>query len=113
MAILRSIDYSKFERFSNVADEISANLLSSFLEYEVLVGVTDPYDFEFSIKAAERKSRTEDSIHIQEIGIIDNRNVISKLIEQENQPGKNCFPKIERNNTIPFNLLSNHLFGKS
>ena len=36
MAILDSIDYSKFEGFSNVADEISAKLLSSFLEREVL-----------------------------------------------------------------------------
>ena len=41
MAILQSIDYSKFERFSNIADEISAKLLSSFLKYEVLVEVTD------------------------------------------------------------------------
>ena len=32
MAILQSIDYSKFEIFSNVADEISTNLLSSFRE---------------------------------------------------------------------------------
>ena len=32
MAILESIDYSKFERFSNLADEICAKLLSIFLE---------------------------------------------------------------------------------
>ena len=53
------IDYSKFERFSNVIDEVSVKLLSSFLEYEVLVVVTDRYDFEFSIKAAiiYRKSK--------------------------------------------------------
>ena len=31
-AILQSINYSKFERFSEVADEISTKLLSSFLE---------------------------------------------------------------------------------
>ena len=31
MAILQSMDFSKFERFSNVADEIAAKLLSSFL----------------------------------------------------------------------------------
>ena len=31
IAILESIDYSKFEWFSNVADEISAKLLLSFL----------------------------------------------------------------------------------
>ena len=28
MAILESIDYSKFERFSNLAEELSAKLLS-------------------------------------------------------------------------------------
>ena len=54
MAILQSIDYSKLGKFSNVADEISARLLSSFLEYELQVVVTDWYDFKFSIKAAER-----------------------------------------------------------
>ena len=52
MPILLSINYSKFERFSNVADEIFVKLLSSFLEYEVLVVVTDRYDLEFLIKAA-------------------------------------------------------------
>ena len=41
MAILESIDYSKFERFSNVATEISGKLLSIFLECEVLVVVPD------------------------------------------------------------------------
>ena len=64
MAILQSIDYIKFEKFSNVADEISKKILSSFLECEVLVVVPDRYDFEFSIKAAERKRQTEDSTHI-------------------------------------------------
>ena len=44
IAILHSTDYSKFERFSNAADEISTKL-SSFLECEVLVAVTDGYDF--------------------------------------------------------------------
>ena len=44
-AILQSIDYSKFERFSNVDDEISTKLLSSILECELLVAVTDGYDF--------------------------------------------------------------------
>ena len=73
------IDYSKFERFSNVADEVSAKLLSSFLEYEVLVVVTDQYDFEFSIKTADRKRQTEDSAHIQEIEIIDNRNLLQSF----------------------------------
>ena len=59
IAILRSIDYNKFEKLSNVADEISTKLLLSFLECEVLVAVTDGFDFEFSIEAAERKHRTE------------------------------------------------------
>ena len=67
MATLQFIDYSNVERFSNVADEISRKLLSRFLECEVLVAVTDRYEFEFSIKAAKRKRRTEDSTHMQEI----------------------------------------------
>ena len=52
MAILQSTDYSKFERFSNVADEISTKLISSFLECELLVAVTNGYEFEFSIETA-------------------------------------------------------------
>ena len=64
MAILQSIDYRKFERCSNVADEISAKRLPSVLEYEVLAVVTTRYNFEFSIKAAERKRWTEGSTHI-------------------------------------------------
>ena len=55
MAIIQYI-----ERFSNEADEVSAKLLPSFLEYELLVLVTDRHVFEFSIKAADRKRRTED-----------------------------------------------------
>ena len=46
--------------FYNIAGEIFTKLLSSFLECEVLVVVSDRYDFEFSTKAAERKHRTED-----------------------------------------------------
>ena len=57
MAILISIHYSKFKRFSNVPDEISPKILSSFVEYDVLVVVPDRYDFKFSIKPAERKRR--------------------------------------------------------
>ena len=79
MAILQYlyIDYSKFKRFSNIADEISAKLLSSFLEYEMMVVVTDQYDFEFSVKTDERKPRTEASAHLQEVEIVDNQNVHS------------------------------------
>ena len=73
MAILQSTDYSKFERFSNVADEISTKLLSSFLKCEVLVRVTDGYDFQFSVEVAEKKHGTEDSTHMQEIEIIDSQ----------------------------------------
>ena len=50
IAILESIDYSKFEWFSNVADEISAKLLLSIFDFEVLVVNPEQYDFEFSIK---------------------------------------------------------------
>ena len=88
MAILQSIDYSKFERFSNVADKISTKFVASFLDCEVLLAVTDRYDFENSIKAAKRKHRTEDSTHMQEIEIIDNQK-FPKLpweFEQQNQP---------------------------
>ena len=73
----------KIETFSNVADKISAKLLSSFLECKVLVVILDRYGFEFSIKGAERNHRTEDSTHIQETEIIDNRKsakVLSKLL---------------------------------
>ena len=41
----------------------------------MLVVIPDRYGFEFSIKAAEWKHRTEDSTHIQETEIIDNRKV--------------------------------------
>ena len=60
---------------------LSTKALSSFLECEVLVVVSDRYDFEFSIKGAERKRRTEDSTHIQEIETNDNRK-ISKVISK-------------------------------
>ena len=73
IVVLQSIDYSKFDRFSKVADEISTKLLSSFLECEVLVAVPDRYDFKFSVKAAERERQTEDSTHMQEIEIIANQ----------------------------------------
>ena len=47
MAVLKSTDYNKLERSSNVADEISANLLSSFLKCEMLVVVPDRHNFKF------------------------------------------------------------------
>ena len=73
MAILESIDYNKFERLSNVADEISTKLLSSFLKGEVSDGVSDGYDVEFSMEAAERKRRTEDSTLMEKIEIINSQ----------------------------------------
>ena len=56
MAILQSIHYNKFERFSNVADEISAKLISNFLEYEVLAATSDRYSFEFSINVLKENT---------------------------------------------------------
>ena len=41
----------------------------------MLVVVPDRFDFKFSIKATERKRRTEHSNHMQEIKIIGNRKV--------------------------------------
>ena len=70
VAILDSIDYSKFKRSSNLANEISAKLLSSFLDVKCCLQL---YDFKFLIKAAERKHRIEYSTRIQEIETIDNR----------------------------------------
>ena len=43
--------------YYNVADKISTKLFSGFLECEVLVVVSDQYDFEFLIKAAEIAER--------------------------------------------------------
>ena len=81
----------------------------------MLVVIADGHGFEFAIEGAERKHRTEDSTHIQEIEIIDNRKV-PKLpweFKQLKELGEVGFPKMERNVAIRFNLLSNHLFGKS
>ena len=72
--ILKSIDYSKFDRFSNPANEISTKQVSSFIECELLVAVFDGYDFEFSIEGTERKRRTWYSFHMQEIESIDSKN---------------------------------------
>ena len=97
MALLQSIDCNKLERFSNVADKISAKILSSFLEYEVLVVIRDRYGLEFSIKGDERKHGTEYSPHIQEIEIIDCRKVStsfqSYLFEQQKTTWWNRFSK--------------------
>ena len=73
MATIKSTNFSKFERFSNVADGITSKIISSFQESDLLVIVPDRYDFELSIKSAERLRRTETSV--QEIEIISNRKV--------------------------------------
>ena len=62
IVILQSIDYIYRWNFSKTP-----------LKTPLLVAVTDGYDFEFSIEAAERKRRTEDSTHMQEIKIIDSQ----------------------------------------
>ena len=72
---LESTAYNKFKRFSNVADEISAKLLSSFLEYEVPVVIPDRYDIEFSIKAAERKGQTETQLICRKLELLINEKV--------------------------------------
>ena len=56
IAILESIDCSKFEWFSNVADEISTKLLPSIFDSEVLVVNPEQYDFEFSIKLSKENA---------------------------------------------------------
>ena len=80
----------------------------------MLAVVPDRYDFKFSIKAAERKHRTEDSTHMQEIEFIGNRKVptLPWKLKQKNQPGEIRFPKAERNIIRYFNFFSNHLFNK-
>ena len=117
MAILQSIDYSKFGRCSNAADESSVKILSNLLEWKVLVVALDRIDFQFSMKAAERKHRTEDSNYIQQIEIIDNLKVPKSFqAALGNWTIKpiwwNTFSK-NGMNEIRFNLLSNHLLGKS
>ena len=86
----------------------------------MLVVVTDRYDFEFSIKAAERKRWTKDSTHMQETEIIDNRNVqrhfkvtlgIRSIKPAWCNHGEIRFLKMERNIVIRFNLLSNHFLA--
>ena len=54
MAKLQPINFSKFKRFSNVADGIACKIISSFQESNLLVIVPDRYDIELSIKFAER-----------------------------------------------------------
>ena len=71
IAVIKSTDVSKFERFSNVADGITSKIILYFQESDLLVIVSDTYGFELSIKSAERLRRTENLV--QEI--ISNRKV--------------------------------------
>ena len=83
MSVLQSIDYSKVKRFSNVADEISAKLLSNFLECEVLVPVTDGYDFEFSTEACPNSFQN----------YLGNSNIKTILVKKLFQKWTVTFPK--------------------
>ena len=73
MATLKSNDFSKFERFSNVVDRIIFKIISSFQESDLLVIVPKGCDFELSIKSAERLRHQENLV--QEMEIISNRKV--------------------------------------
>ena len=70
MATLKSNDFSKFELFSNVVNGIILKIISSFQESDLLVIVPKGYDFELSIKSAERLRHQENLV--QEMEIISN-----------------------------------------
>ena len=73
MATLKSNDFSKFELFSNVVNGIIFKIISSFQESDLLIIVPMSYDFELSIKSAERLRHQENLV--QEMEIISNRKV--------------------------------------
>ena len=73
MATIQPTEFSKFEWFSNVVDEIIYKIMPSFPENDLLVIVPDRYYVELSIKSAERLRRTANSV--QEIEITSNRKV--------------------------------------
>ena len=81
MAILKSIEYSNFERFSNVADEISTKLLSSFLE----CAVPDRSDFEFAIKAAEKNTNKQTKSFQNYPGNLDSKTNLVKYLLQKSR----------------------------
>ena len=68
IVILQSIDYIYRWNFSKTP-----------LKTPLLVAVTDGYDFEFSIEAAERKRWTEDSTHMPEFEIIGSQKFSKSL----------------------------------
>ena len=68
--------------------------------------MNDQYNFEFSIKAAEKKRRKEDSTHIQQIEIIDNRKFTSGTWTIKPN-WWNTFSKNGGKHSKCFNLLSN------
>ena len=73
MATIQPTEFSKFERFSSVAERIAYKIILSFQERDLLVIVPDRYEIELSIKSAERLHRTANSV--QEIEIIRDRKV--------------------------------------
>ena len=58
MAEIQPTDFSKFERFSNLADGITYKIISSFQESDLLIIVSDRYDVILLIKVAERLRHT-------------------------------------------------------
>ena len=79
MAILQSIDYSKFERFCNVADKISTKFVASFLDCEVLVAVTDRYDFKNSIKLLKENTGQRTQLICRKLKLLTTKNFQSYL----------------------------------
>ena len=55
IATIKSTNFSKFEQFCNVADEITSEIISSFQESNLMVIIPDCYNF-------ERLRRTENSV---------------------------------------------------
>ena len=53
MTIIQPTEFSKFERFSNVADGITYKIISNFPENDLLVIVPGRYDVELSIRSAK------------------------------------------------------------
>ena len=73
--LLQSIDYNKFKRLSNAADEISTKLLPSLLECEVPVAFPDQWFWIFHKTCWKKTPDRWLNIWMQEIEIIDNQNL--------------------------------------
>ena len=108
MATIQPTNFSKFERFSNMADGIIYKIISSFQESDLLVIVPDRYDVELSIKSAERLHSTANSA--QEIEITSDRkvpksfqNYLSNASNKTNMV--NYISTVERNIARTFKLI--------